>query len=149
MQTQGTLDALLNNKKIAVWSISPHATVFEAIQMMADQNIGSVLVMRDGQLLGVLTERDYTRKVILRGRQSRQTLVEEIMTTPVVTAPSNASIDEVMRMMSERRIRHVPVTEHGSIVGVVSLGDLIKWVIAAQDSTIIQLESYITGSSYA
>ena len=126
MQTQGTLDALLNNKKIAVWSISPHATVFEAIQMMADQNIGSVLVMRDGQLLGVLTERDYTRKVILRGRQSRQTLVEEIMTTPVVTAPSNASIDEVMRMMSERRIRHVPVTEHGSIVGVVSLGDLIK-----------------------
>ncbi len=146
MQIQGTLDVLLNNKKTAVWSISPHATVYEAIQTMADQNVGSVLVMRDGALLGVLTERDYTRKVILRGRQSRQTLVEEIMTTPVVTAPINASIDDVMRVMSEKRIRHVPVVEDGVIVGVVSLGDLIKWVIAAQDSTISQLESYITGS---
>ncbi|MCD6048802.1 MAG: hrp1 1 [Verrucomicrobia bacterium] len=146
MQIQGTLDVLLNNKKTAVWSISPHATVYEAIQTMADHNVGSVLVMRDGALLGVLTERDYTRKVILRGRQSRQTLVEEIMTTPVVTAPINASVDDVMRVMSEKRIRHVPVVEDGVIVGVVSLGDLIKWVIAAQDSTISQLESYITGS---
>lgn len=146
MQILGTLDAILRHKNVSVCSISPHATVFEAIQMMADHNIGSVLVVSDGQLLGVLTERDYTRKVILKGRQSRQTLVNEIMTTPVVTAPLDCLIDEALRLMSEKRIRHIPVVEEGNVIGVVSLGDLIKWVIAAQDATISQLESYITGS---
>ncbi|HEY1172307.1 MAG TPA: CBS domain-containing protein [Verrucomicrobiae bacterium] len=149
MQTHGTLDHLLSQKNQALWSISPHATVFEAIQMMADHNVGSVMVMREGELLGVLSERDYTRKVILKGRQSRQTLVDEIMTSPVITAPLNLSIEDALRIMSERRVRHLPVMHDGNVVGVVSLGDLIKWVVAAQDATIIQLESYITGSSYA
>lgn len=117
--------------------------------MMADHNVGSVMVMREGELLGVLSERDYTRKVILKGRQSRQTLVDEIMTSPVITAPLNLSIEDALRIMSERRVRHLPVMHDGNVVGVVSLGDLIKWVVAAQDATIIQLESYITGSSYA
>lgn len=146
MQTQGNLDLLLSHKNHALWSISPGATVFDAIQMMADHNVGSVLVMQDGELLGVLSERDYTRKVILKGRMSRQTIVEEIMTTPVITASLDCSIEEALRVMSEKRIRHLPVMERGRVIGVVSTGDLIKWVIAAQDSTICQLESYITGS---
>ncbi len=146
MQIQGTLDVILSHKNHALWTIAPSATVFEAIQMMSDHNVGSVLVMRDGRLLGVLSERDYTRKVILKGRQSRQTMVNEIMTSPVITAPLNCGIDEALRLMSEKRIRHLPVMEDGKIVGLVSLGDLVKWVIAAQDATISQLESYITGS---
>jgi CBS domain-containing protein len=146
MQTQGNLDLILSHKNHALWSISPGATVFDAIQMMADHNIGSVLVMREGKLLGVLSERDYTRKVILKGRQSRQTMVNEIMSSPVVTASLDCSIEDALRLMSEKRIRHLPVLERGHVVGVVSVGDLIKWVIAAQDATISQLESYITGS---
>ena len=146
MQIQGTLDVILSHKNFALWSIAPNATVFDAIKMMADHNIGSVLVMREGRLLGVLSERDYTRKVILKGRQSRQTMVNEIMSTPVITAPIDCSIEEALRLMSERRIRHLPVVARGKVVGLVSVGDLIKWVIAAQDATISQLESYITGS---
>lgn len=146
MQTQGNLDHILSQKNHALWSILPGATVYDAIKMMSDHNVGAVLVMQDGKLLGVLSERDYTRKVILKGRLSRQTIVEEIMTTPVITAGLDCSIDEALRLMSERRIRHLPVVEEGRVVGVVSLGDLVKWVIAAQDATISQLESYITGS---
>lgn len=146
MQIHGTLDVILSHKNHALWSIAPNATVFDAIQMMATHNIGAVLVMRDSRLLGVISERDYTRKVILKGRQSRQTMVNEIMSSPVVTATLNCTIDEALRLMSEKRIRHLPVVEAGQVVGLVSLGDLVKWVIAAQDATISQLESYITGS---
>lgn len=147
MQIPGNLDLILSHKSNnLVVSVPPNATVFEAIQTMAEQNVGAVLVMRGDRLLGVLSERDYTRKVILKGRSSRQTMVNEIMSNSVITAPPHYSIDDALRLMTERRIRHLPVVDCGRVMGVISIGDLVKWVIAAQDVAISQLESYITCS---
>jgi len=145
MEILGSVGSVLARKSSVVWSISPNSTVFEAIQLMADKNVGALPVLDDGQLIGMISERDYTRKVSLKGRSSKRTLVREIMTQEVVTMKMADSINECMRVMTDCRIRHLPVMEGEMMIGLVSLGDLVKWIISAQAATIEALQKYITG----
>jgi len=136
---------LRQKKQDEIWAITPDASVFEAIQMMADHHAGALLVMEDAALKGIISERDYAREVILKGRASRSTLVGEIMSSAVITVPSTLSVQESMTLMTRHHIRHLPVVDDDEVVGVVSIGDLVKDVIDVQQSTIEQLESYIRG----
>ena len=141
-----TVNQILNRKQInEIWSISPTASVYEAIQMMADKRCGALLVMTDLQLVGIISERDYTRDVILKGRKSRETKVEEIMSAKVVTAPSHESVQASLALMTNNHIRHLPVVDDSRVVGVLSIGDLVADIISDQQSTIEQLENYIRG----
>ncbi|HJT87787.1 MAG TPA: CBS domain-containing protein [Bryobacteraceae bacterium] len=143
-----TIASILNEKGDAVWSVTPESTVYEAIAVMADKSIGAVLVVRGEELVGILSERDYARKVILQGKSSKRTRVAEIMTTSLITVPPEATVDGCMRMMTHHRVRHLPVVDgRRGVVGVLSIGDLVKAVIADQAETIEQLNSYI-GSRY-
>jgi CBS domain-containing protein len=145
MIPHGTIDEILHHKGTTVWSVGPEATVFEAIQMMADKNIGAVFVMGQGKLMGVVSERDYTRKVALRGKTSKDLKVREILTESLITVTPKHSIEECLRLMTEHRVRHLPVLEGETLKGVVSIGDLVNWVISTQSTTIRQLETYISG----
>ena len=129
-----------------VWSISPDATVYEAIEQMAEKRIGALVVLRSGRLDGIVSERDYARKVILQGKHSRETRVHEIMTAPVAFVTPEQPIDECMRLMTSHRVRHLPVLEAERVVGMVSIGDLVNWIIMSHEQTIHQLQSYITGA---
>jgi CBS domain-containing protein len=146
MKPTATIGSLLGQKGNAVFSIAPEATVFDAIALMAQKGIGAVLVMREGRIAGILSERDYTRRVILQGRSSKETSVAEIMTSDVLTGDPEMTVEQAMRLMTERRIRHLPITEGGRLAGLVSLGDLVKWTITAQEETIGHLAKYITGT---
>ena len=146
MEVAGSVGAILAHKGSAVWSIAPNSMVFDAIQLMADKNVGALPVVDNGQLVGIISERDYTRKVSLKGKSSKQTPVREIMTEEVVTVNAGDTISECMRVMTDSRIRHLPVMEGKKMIGLVSLGDLVKWVISAQTATIEALEKYITGN---
>lgn len=126
-----------------LFSIDPDEPVLDAIQLMSDHSIGAVLVMRGGELLGILSERDYARKVVLMGRSSSDTPVREIMSSPVVTVPPSESLEDCMQIMTQRRIRHLPVTSGGRVLGMLSIGDLVKAVIDEQRRTIEELETYI------
>ena len=145
MDVSGTIDAILNQKHGEIFSISPEATVFEAIEMMAGKNVGALLVMEHGRLVGVISERDYTRKVFLRGKRSRETNVAEIMSTKLTVAHPHEGVEECLRLMTDKRIRHLPVVHGDKVIGVISIGDLVKWVISCQSATIAHLESYIHG----
>ena len=145
MTPSGTIREILHHKGTAVWMITPDATVFEAIQMMAGKNVGALLVTKEGKLVGIITERDYTRKVALRGKSSKETAVREILSGHVVKVTPTHTVEECMRLMTEHRVRHLPVLEGEKILGVVSIGDLVNWIITTQSSTIHQLETYITG----
>ena len=145
MNISGTIGSILNHKGRQVYSISPDATVFEAIQLMAEKNVGALLVMSEERLVGMISERDYTRKVALKGKSSRETKVVEIISSPVVSVTAGHSVEECMRLMTHNRVRHLPVLEGDKLVGVVSIGDLVNWTISAQDAAIEQLKSYITG----
>ena len=136
---------ILNSKGGSVWSIQPEATVFQAIQMMADKNVGALLVTKGEKLVGIISERDYTRKVALMGRSSKDTSVKDILSGRVVTASPDHTIEDCMKLMTEHRVRHLPVLEGNRILGVVSIGDLVNRIISAQNSAIEQLETYITG----
>ena len=136
---------LLDTKGRQVIGIAPDASVFDAIKLMADKAVGALLVMEGGELQGIITERDYARKVIIKNRSSETTRVEEIMTTGLTTASSGQSINECMAMMSERGIRHLPVVDDGMVVGVISMRDLVQAIITGQQEEIEQLESYING----
>ncbi len=145
MEISGTVDALLRDKSPVVWSIESGATVFQAIQMMAEKNIGALPVLRDGTLLGIISERDYTRKVILKGKSSKNTAVEDIMTRePMVVCPDD-TIAGCMRLMTTRRVRHLPVLSEGKMLGILSIGDLMKWIVSQQEATIDQLTKYVFG----
>ena len=146
MKSGATLAELLEHKGGAVYSVAPDATVLDAIHIMANRSVGALLVMRDDTLLGIISERDYTRKVILAGRLSRDTRVDEIMSANVVTAAASKTVEEAMKLMTDSRVRHIPVLEDGRVVGVVSIGDLVKWIISAQEDVIAHLSSYIHGS---
>jgi CBS domain-containing protein len=145
MKTYDTVLDVLKSKGQEVWSITPESTVYRAIEIMADKHVGALLVISGDKLRGVISERDYARKVILKGRSSKETRVEEIMSSPVIFVEPQQSVDECMRTMTDNRIRHLPVVENEKVIGVVSIGDLVNWIISTQDHTIRQLEGYITG----
>lgn len=142
----GTVGMILDRKGRDVWSIEPTATVFEAIEKMAERRIGALPVILGDQLIGIISERDYARRVILQGRSSRDAKVEEVMTSPVVTTEENATIDSVMRTMTENKIRHMPVVRGRRLIGMLSIGDLVWWTIQSQQEQIHRLEHYIAGS---
>jgi CBS domain-containing protein len=149
MKTSVPISTLLHHKGATVWQVSPEATVFDAIKLMAEKNIGALPVMSQGRLAGIFTERDYTRKIALAGKTSKQTLVKEILSADVVTVDPRESVEECMRLMTEHRIRHLPVLQNDELVGIVSIGDLVNYIISAQDAMISQMENYIGGSPTA
>jgi len=141
------IERILGNRDSNIWSVTPDATVFDAVVMMADKEIGALMVVEHGRLVGVISERDYARKIILQGKHSKETPVHEIMTTELVTVTPDHTVDECMRLMTDHRVRHLPVLEGTRLAGVVSIGDLVKAIISEQAHTIDQLQSYI-GSGY-
>ena len=145
MEVTGTVEALLSGKGRDVYGVSPDSTVFDAIEQLADRNIGALLVMEGGRLIGVFSERDYTRKVALAGRNSRETRVREIITGRIVSVEPSTPVPECMRLMIANRVRHLPVLDGDQVVGVVSIGDLVNFIMNAQAATIEQLHSYISG----
>ncbi len=140
-----TVKQLLDAKGRAVWSTAPAASVFEALQQMAEHNVGALVVMNGKALAGIFSERDYARKVVLMGKSSRELKVSDIMSTHVITVTPGQSIEECMQLMTDRRIRHLPVLDEGAVVGLVSIGDIVRSIIEDQRSTIHNLEDYITG----
>ncbi len=141
----GTINEILHHKGTVVWTVPPDVTVFEAIQIMADKNVGALLVTDKEKLVGIISERDYTRKVALKGKSSKGLKVREILSENLVHVAPTHSIEECMRLMTEHRVRHLPVIEGEKIMGIISIGDLVNWIISAQSTTIRQLETYISG----
>ena len=146
MPLNDPIQSLLRRKMGEVWSVSPDNSVFDAVALMAERQIGALPVMQGRQIVGLLSERDYARKIILMGRSSKETRVDEIMTSPVVTVSPNDSVTHCMHVMTELRIRHLPVIENGEMVGILSIGDVVNWTIQRHEETIQQLHEYISGS---
>ncbi len=140
-----TIKEILEHKGSQVWTIAPDASVMDALRLMAEKEVGALAVTEDGRLVGIISERDYARKVVLKGRASRDTRVQEIMATRVICTQLDRTVDECMALMTEKRIRHLPVVSDGQLLGMVSVGDLVKSIIADQQFVIDQLVHYITG----
>jgi CBS domain-containing protein len=146
MELRETLASVLAGKRREVWSIPPQATVFQAIALMAEKSVGALLVMSGDQLDGIISERDYARKVVLLDKSSRTTQVKEIMSKAVFTVTPDSTISDCMQIMTQQRIRHLPVMEAGRVAGIVTIGDLVKWLASKQAETIEHLQAYIAGS---
>jgi CBS domain-containing protein len=140
-----TVREILKRKGQEVWSIAPESTVYRAIEMMADKHVGALVVVDDEKMIGIISERDYARKVILMSRSSKETHVREIMTSPVIFVEPQHSVDDCMKIITENRIRHLPVLDQEKVVGIVSIGDVVNWIMSAQDHTIQQLQNYVSG----
>jgi CBS domain-containing protein len=142
-----TVGSILGRKGRNIWSVAPDATVYEAIELMAAKGVGAVLVISEGRLTGIISERDYARKVILQGRSSKDTFVREIMTSDLITVKPEHSAEECMRLVTDHRIRHLAVLDRGELAGIISIGDLVNAIIADQAHVIGQLHTYI-GANY-
>lgn len=148
MKTAHPISSLLHHKPSALWSIAPQTTVFDAIKIMAEKNIGALPVVGEGgKLAGIFTERDYTRKVALHGKSSKETRVGEIISRNLVTVSAADTVEGCMKLMTEHRVRHLPVVEGASLIGIVSIGDLVNWIISTQNAAIEQMEQYIAGGA--
>jgi len=145
MKTAFPISSLLHQKTSALWSITPDTTVFDAIRLMAEKNIGALPVLAGDRLVGIFTERDYTRKVALMGKTSKETRVREVIARDIVTAAPSDSVEDCMRLMTDKRVRHLPVIENLTVIGIVSIGDLVNWIISTQNVAIEQMEQYIAG----
>ena len=141
-----TVKSLLPRKSGAIWSVTPESSVFDAIAQMSDKRVGALVVLHAGNLVGIVTERDYARKVVLKGRQSRETAVRDIMTAPVLYVTPEHTVGQCMHLMTTRRIRHLPVLQNEQVLGMISIGDLVNWIMTAQKETIRHLHNYIAGS---
>ena len=146
MEITTTIESILNRKGSGVWSVSPDSSVFEAISLMAEKNIGALPVLEGDRLVGMISERDYARKVILLGRGSRETAVSEIMTRTLRTVSLDDSVQECMQLMTENRFRHLPVVQEDKLIGLISIGDCVNWIISAQNAAIDDLERFVTGA---
>jgi CBS domain-containing protein len=146
MERTGKVDALLHNKSGEIWSLEPTASVYDAIRLMAEKSVGALLVMRGAKLAGIVSERDYARKVVLQGRNSHDTPVSDIMTSEVITVTPSHTVEQCMHIVTDKRIRHLPVVEGDRVIGIVSIGDLVNWVLTEQEETIRHLEAWISGS---
>ena len=145
MQIDVEVNALLQSKGTQVYSVTPETKVFDAVKLMAEKNVGALVVLSEGRVVGMFSERDYTRKVVLHGKSSKGTLVRELLSAPVISASPSSSVEECMRLMTTYRIRHLPILEGEKLVGVISIGDLVNWTISAQSTAIHQLQNYIAG----
>jgi CBS domain-containing protein len=145
MKTSYPISSILHQKPFALWMVAPQTSVFDAIKLMAEKNIGTLPVVSGGSLVGIFTERDYTRKIALAGKSSKDTQVWEIISKEVATVTPDETVEECMRLMTEHRIRHLPVVQNREILGIISIGDLVNWIISTQNATIEQMEQYIAG----
>jgi CBS domain-containing protein len=145
MKTTYPISSILHQKSSALWSVAPQATVFDAIKLMSEKNIGALPVVSGGTLVGIFTERDYTRKIALLGKSSKNTQVREIISSEVISVAPDESVEECMLLMTENRVRHLPVVQNRELVGIISIGDLVNWIISTQSAAIEQLEQYIAG----
>lgn len=145
MEIHGTVYDILHNKVGEIWTTCPEDTVYDAIRQMGERNIGALVAVKAGVVVGVLSERDYSRKVVLQGRTSRDTKVGEILSSPAITVRSRDGIEKCMQLMTGNRIRHLPVVDDDRLVGLISMGDLVSWVMSSQHHTIQQLQGYISG----
>ena len=149
MKVLDHVSMLLRNKGAEIFSVPSSASVYSAIELMADKRVGALLVIDDGRLVGIVSERDYARKIILQGKSSVDSFVREIMTPSPITIRCDTSVDEAMRMMTESRVRHLPVVDaEGNVAGVLSIGDLVKWIVTSHEEAIAHLEHYIAGDLY-
>ena len=141
-----TVKSVLHTKGNNIYSIAPEATVFDALKIMAEKNIGALLVMQQEKVVGIFSERDYARKIVLKGESSHTTAIKDVMTSGVLSVNPEQSIDECMALMTNKHVRHLPVLENGNLIGLISIGDVVKAIISEHEYTIKQLENYITGS---
>jgi CBS domain-containing protein len=148
MYTAITVKQVMRTKAQGFHAIGPDATAYDALEIMAEKNIGALLVLEEGKLVGVFSERDYARKVILKGKSSKHTLVRELMSSPPIYVDPATTLHECMVLMTEKHIRHLPVIEHGVLIGVMSIGDVVNSIISEQESTIDELQEYIAGTGY-
>jgi len=146
MELHDTVESVLKQKKASIWSIAPDATVYDALVLMAEKEIGSLLVMSGDRLVGLISERDYARKIILMGRSSKETTVAEVMADQPVTVSPRDTVSACMEIMTDHRRRHLPVLDGNRVIGVLSIGDLVNWIVKSQEQTIQQLHGYIAGA---